>query len=366
MTTSDFSFLLLPLPGDLPTGRDLRLVASDVTLERIETLRKQIDMHSDPSGPGRSADWQAIAVECQSVLTTLSKDLQVAVWLAEAWGHLEGFAGLGRGFRLMTALVETFWARLHPGVEEDGAIALAVRVRPLNGLGSPRGLASLRTCPIVRSDDGEVLTWEQYRQSEVVDRKGELSDRSGYDDLIRAGLICGEQWFARLRAVPDDAIQKARAEIAHAQGALAELMEAAGRNAGPGFDGLHWTPLCELLGDVRDHLEQHGAPAVQARESTARASAPPLAAEICLEEAVPSRTAGRIGSRREALQLLQEIAIYFRENEPHSPMAALIGRAVRWGSLPFEQVLRDVLPDESALRRVWETLGIRPEPPAEP
>jgi predicted component of type VI protein secretion system len=41
-------------------------------------------------------------------------------------------------------------------------------------------------------------------------------------------------------------------------------------------------------------------------------------------------------------------------------LSYLIERAVRWGGMSFEELLRDVVKSNDALAQVWETLGIRP------
>ena len=64
-------------------------------------------------------------------------------------------------------------------------------------------------------------------------------------------------------------------------------------------------------------------------------------------------------NRADALHRLAAVADYFRRTEPHSPVAYLVQRAVRWGEMPLEEWLRDVIPNEDVLARVHETLGLK-------
>jgi len=64
-------------------------------------------------------------------------------------------------------------------------------------------------------------------------------------------------------------------------------------------------------------------------------------------------------SRADALRRLAAVADYFRRTEPHSPVAYLVQRAVRWGEMPLEEWLRDVIVNEDVLARVHETLGLK-------
>jgi type VI secretion system protein ImpA len=75
--------------------------------------------------------------------------------------------------------------------------------------------------------------------------------------------------------------------------------------------------------------------------------------------------AGPVGSRQDALRRLAEVADFFRQTEPHSPLPHLIDRAVRWASMSFEELLLDVMKSNDALTPVWDTLGIKPRPPDE-
>ena len=65
--------------------------------------------------------------------------------------------------------------------------------------------------------------------------------------------------------------------------------------------------------------------------------------------------------RADALRRLQAVAAYFRKAEPHSPIAFLIDRAIRWGNLSLDQWLMEVVKDTAVLGTVRETLGLNPD-----
>jgi type VI secretion system protein ImpA len=69
---------------------------------------------------------------------------------------------------------------------------------------------------------------------------------------------------------------------------------------------------------------------------------------------------GAISGRREALKRLDEIAEFFKRTEPHSPVSYLVQRAVKWGEMPLERWLQEVIKDESVLYQLRETLGVMP------
>jgi len=63
-------------------------------------------------------------------------------------------------------------------------------------------------------------------------------------------------------------------------------------------------------------------------------------------------------SRAEALQQLERIAEFFRRTEPHSPVAYLLERAVRWGNMPLDLWLQQVIKDPGVLSSLNEILGL--------
>ena len=69
--------------------------------------------------------------------------------------------------------------------------------------------------------------------------------------------------------------------------------------------------------------------------------------------------AGPIRSRADAIARLGEVAEFFRQTEPHSPVSYLVQRAISWGQMPLEVWLADVIKDTGVLGGIKETLGIR-------
>ena len=65
--------------------------------------------------------------------------------------------------------------------------------------------------------------------------------------------------------------------------------------------------------------------------------------------------------RPEALRRLAAVAEFFRKTEPHSPVSYLVQRAARWGEMPLEEWLQEVIKSQDVLGEVRETLGIKRE-----
>ena len=98
---SDLELLLQPIPGDSPAGSNARYEAPFPRLE--EELAKLTSLS------GETPDWRQVAEDATAVLTTLSKDLLAAVYLARARFEREGPDGLHVGLQVIEDVLTTYW-----------------------------------------------------------------------------------------------------------------------------------------------------------------------------------------------------------------------------------------------------------------
>jgi type VI secretion system protein ImpA len=71
---------------------------------------------------------------------------------------------------------------------------------------------------------------------------------------------------------------------------------------------------------------------------------------------------GALRTRQDALRRLTEVADYFRQSEPHSPVSYLVQKAVKWGNMPLDDWLQEVVKDETTLGQLKEVLGVTKQP----
>src|SRR5579864_5872509 len=161
--------LLTPIPGDNPSGTDVRYDTKLLLYDKIKEARRQDDAlaQGDWQHDRKAADFALAAKLAQEALATRTKDLQLAAWLTEALLHLEGFAGLRQGLTVCTALVGSFWETLYPPIE-DGDLEL--RAAPLEWLNTAIEIP-LKSTPLVKSG----YDWFRYKESRAV----------GYEDQVR-------------------------------------------------------------------------------------------------------------------------------------------------------------------------------------
>ena len=64
-------------------------------------------------------------------------------------------------------------------------------------------------------------------------------------------------------------------------------------------------------------------------------------------------------TRDEAFTLLAGIAQFFKQTEPQSPVPYLIERAIKWGNMPLEGWLNDVIKDSNVVDTIRDVLGTK-------
>ena len=107
--------------------------------------------------------------------------------------------------------------------------------------------------------------------------------------------------------------------------------------------------LAREVGVLHDGV---GEPAPTVASSTDVATPTPAA-----QHSSPT-AAGPLQTRAQALQQLRDVASFFRRTEPHSPVAYLAEKAVKWGEMPLHEWLSQVIKDQGAMSHLEELLGL--------
>src|SRR3982751_328388 len=94
--------LLAPISESSPCGENIRYTTGFDKLK--ETRRQSGDWLSE----GGSVDYLQVTKLCEDILLKKSKDLQVSVWLVEAWLARQGFTGFRSGLSLIHGLLENY------------------------------------------------------------------------------------------------------------------------------------------------------------------------------------------------------------------------------------------------------------------
>lgn len=335
----------LPFPGS-PCGDDLSFSAA---FDQILEARRADDptlAQGEWVTDIKEADWRGVITQCEALLASQTKDLRVAGWLTEARGQAHALAGLADGHALTAALCEAFWDDIHPQ-PEDGDFE--PRIGALDWL-LAQTTRLLRTLPLSASPRGR-YSLADLEAARAAARKPAAADEGTAPqpslDTIDAALQgTPPQHFS-------DGLREAE-RLKAALGRLQAVLDARLGAAAPAFG-----PARDALDDLTRCLRRHAPSNGSAAHAEAVASpAPASCAAPAAEGSAGTPAGGPPQSRAEALRQLEGIAAFFRRTEPHSPVAYLAEKAVRWGNMPLHEWLRSVVRDDSALLRVEELLGV--------
>jgi type VI secretion system protein ImpA len=365
--TLDIAELLAPIPGENPAGQSVRY---DGIYDAIQEARRGEDSlaQGDWVRQVKVADWPAVIALATEALITKSKDLQITVWLVEALVKQYGFAGLRDGLQLLRELQERFWPSLYPAVEDGDLEPRATPMAWLNEKLPP----SIREVPLTQSRDGQNYAWWRWEESRAMDNLGRR-DQEALAAALADGKITGEQ-FDKAIETTSLAFYKTLFEDLNQTWEEYERLdpvveEKFGGEAPSLLQLKQAMENCRVL--VGEIAQKKGMlePDPPSREpEPTPASVAERETEPSPSLQLPSRTATSLHqgavplepqNRADALRRLAAVADYFRRTEPHSPVAYLVQRAVRWGEMPLEAWLRDVIANEDVLARVHETLGLK-------
>ncbi|MGJ7530142.1 type VI secretion system protein TssA [Variovorax sp. GB1P17] len=378
---------LLPLDdAQGPAGPSLRY---DPVYARIRDARSEDDA-SLPMGEWtrtlKKADWRAAEILCTEVLQQRSKDLQVALWLTEAWVHLHALDGLAAGARLLEALARNFWDSAHPRIEDgDAEVRAATFVWANDTLAQALLLhvplvpwpASAQ--PFINLCDWQRAVTTEFGTGAARARATASDDESTAPGISRQDILDQAGHHLRALTALDERFTRACAAWASLEALLDERLGADAPSLSKVTDMLaRLRQAVRSLLQGRDPRDQEQAAARAEPPADAFAYASPLSSTPVHDpmneeppdsssQALPQAVASsRIGSRAEAYRLLELAAAYLQREEPHSPTPYLVNRAVTWGRMPLPELMREVLREEGDLNRYFSMLGIEAEPDRTP
>jgi len=348
-----FNQLVAPIPGDHPGGEDMTFSPH---FDLIREARRQDDAslaQGEWEADLKFAEWPKVRQMCEDLLSRKSKDLQVACWYTEALCHLSGFEGLAFGIQVLEVLLTDFWEFLYPDLMEDGLDERAGKIEWLN-----RQLpAAIRTIPLTAKNAGG-YSWLLWDQSRSVDNLG-LKDFAARDAAVAEGKLTGEAFD---KAVSQSGLPFYEALHVRIRGAATRL-EAVERHIDERFgeDSPGLKDLRKAVSDCEDVVARIigrlGGTARPVEKEASPTALPTITGQPATPMPAPV-AAGPIRSRADAVNSLRQVAQYFKQNEPHSPVALLAERAAKWAEMPLERWLASVIKDDSTLAQLRELLDI--------
>lgn len=346
--------LLAPL-GDLtPCGQD---ESFSTDFDHINEMRRADDATLDQGEWVTSlkvSDWPGVARACEHLLSTRTKDLRLAMWLTEAWALTQGYAGLSRGLRVCTALCTRYWDALHP-MADDGDFDQ--RIGNMRWL-LQRVVSLSETLPVVLGRNGQAYSLHDLsvarQHASVMEREPNDASRPSGDKITL------EQFQRALRETPANTLRETLAAARQCEQEVFAWQAVIDTRLGA--DGPSFVATKEALAQTVHEIERLAREAGALSDEQAPHCTTPTddtpTGSLNAAAPTPLRVQGSLQTRAQALQQLRDVASFFRRTEPHSPVAYLADKAVKWGEMPLHEWLSHVVKDAGAMSHIEELLGL--------
>jgi type VI secretion system protein ImpA len=261
---------------------------------------------------------------------------------------------------ILRGLHERYWDAFYPLVEEGDLEFRGGRLEALNKI-LPVAIMNM---PLIHPPGGPAYSYWHYKESQDVEnlRRGAASDgekKRQLADALEEGKLEGEKFEKTVAATP----------LTHCSTILENLNQCCEEfdkfervmDERYGADAPSLRSVKETVGECRSLMSGIvrkkggiGAPITSQPDIAPREAimtAPAL-------QSVPSGSGIIPVDRADALRRLTAVAEFYRRTEPHSPVGPLVQRAARWGEMPLEELLQEVIKSDDVLGNLRETLGL--------
>ena len=351
--------LLDPIPGENPSGKNLKY---DRLTDQVKEARIEEDS-TLPSGAwertAKRADSKLVVKLAGEALATRTKDLQLAVWLGEAYIRLEGAGMVAPVLTFLLELQKEFWPTLYPEIDEGDS---GLRAVPLQWAAN-RYAALVYDLPLTRTG----IHFHTYKAGRSIGYEADAANNDAKTkaraDALKRGSLTSEDVDEGVAGTPksfyaalDEQLQTSRDVLED----LAIFSEEQYGEDGPSYRKLRdsleevHNLVNSLLADKRaiepDPVEV--AEAEPEPEPAPIAAAPvspvpvPVAAPVPAAASVAAAVAAPVAAPRasaggtsapqswdEASALVQSCATYMHTQRPGSAVPYLLHTSIRWGEL---------------------------------
>jgi type VI secretion system protein ImpA len=357
----NFESLFAPVSEEKPAGEYLRY--SGIYDEISEARRADENLsQGEWQTELKVADYRKVISLAVPTLEKNTKDLQIAAWLSEALVKEYGFVGLRDCLKMLGGLQQNFWETLHPEIDEGD---MEGRANAISWAETQVSLA-LRHAKITGYAGYSFNDWEDSKIFDIPDNLEMLEtvEQQKFNALRaqadKENRVTANKWREEISLTRRAFCEEVAFLIDECWVAYAEINrvieEKFDRNQAPGLNNLKKS-LSEVHDYVKKLLDEKRAEEPDEAEETAEDTTTGEDGTV-IKVAGVATASGAIQNRQDALKRLNDIATFFQKTEPHSPISYIIQRAVKWGNMPLETWLQDVIKDETVIFQIRQTLGL--------
>ncbi|MDO6590538.1 type VI secretion system protein TssA [Loktanella sp. D2R18] len=333
--------LLQSFDGDQPCGEDLEYDPDFVALEMANQPGEE-RVIGDAVIAAEPPDYDNVA-ELATDLLGRSKDLRVAVMLADAALRTRGLTGFEDVLRYISDCLTDHWDHVHPQLDDEDDDDPTMRVNAIVGLTNRATiLRSLRVAPLVES-----RAFGQFGLRDIEVAAGEATPPADMENVPTQQTVSAAFQDADADQL-SETMDAAGAIVDHIS-AISDVFDAQIGSLGPDLD-----PLKKVAFDIKRRLQTFigGTP----EEPTDSPQTPDSTAPTAH---VGGQAVGAINTPNDVVNALERVVDYYARNEPSSPLPILLNRAKRLVSADFVTIMKDMAPQ--GVENVALIGGLEPE-----
>lgn len=374
----DIRSLLSPISEQSLCGEDLSF-SND--FHEIKQAKIQDDVSLDQGDwvtEPKRADWSFIATKIQELLVNQSKDIRLLIWLTEAWAYQQGYAGIAAGLELSQRMLQQYWDQLHPQVEDHD---LDQRIGLLQGLMNQLPHL-IKKAALYQDSPYCLLDYERlvHQYNNQLKQSDDLQQ-----PIVLVELEQFEQRLSLLSWTQRNEIKQQIKAVLQQWGQLKQLLDQLLGAEAPSFAMIDaQLELIEInlnkiyKTDTQVMIENQPKilPISEQQDpnsTSLNSNITGNSTEVDLVDSVSHnsdrhtslqylgfnpQSQDHLQNREQALQMISEIADYFAQYEPHSPVSYLLRQSIQCSRLPLHQWLAQVIKNESSLESIQELLGV--------
>ncbi len=351
----------------------------------MNAARSRAAALAEPDHPDRERlvppDWDALARAAEQAVGSAVKRMDAAAYLLETFTRAYGLPGFIAAGGCVAGLVGQYWDTLEPrpAAPPDGTAPAARSVaayllESLVAIARDQLPVIVRQIPLFETAAGvsySLAVCERARRRPELEKR--LADeRQTSPEKRRSHVIANLQkdlespsmrpWDSvaqELRSTQADVIEKICAQIAQAQAAwlLLESNLIARGAGGIVLIGAVRDVFATMLGLLKPLAPVVPMAPVAPTPAGGKDASQDGSAQALIQTAAKSDS---VSSREQALDALVNIAQYFHQAEPQSPIGAAIDEIIRRARLSWVDLIEEMIPKKDERDGVLLRLGIRP------
>ena len=324
----DIESLLNPISSENSCGEYL---CYDHIYDELKELRREDDLRLSQgvwqTEPKR-ANWSELSKVGCDLLKNKTKDLQIAMWLMEAWIVERQFEGFIDGLKLVKGLSEKFWDEIYPAIDWENR-SYSYRLAPFFFL-SDKISEKIVLIPLTSTDDALIYSLSDWMEAR---RNFQIKNLSGISlqTISKQVAVTSLETF---KGIFD--------QVTESINLLTDLKNFLNEKCPQDSPGFH--QLLEYLEDIKritsknielKEKQQAQVQKVQVQQQSDKSSDADV--EMTLEDLNDDKQ--KEPTINQAYAAMDEIAEFLEKKQPQSPSSTLLRVASGIGKKSFQELL---------------------------